>query len=246
MNIVKKLDDIVEKKYKNWDVTIALRYMPIINDLKRKIAFSCKVLDVGAGGPGLSRYVEGYQITVADLEFPEKAERAKAVRASADKLPFPKNSFEAVLSVDMMEHLPDRIRMKSVDEMIRVGKKRIYIAFPRGKLSSIIDTVICKYYKFTHKTDLEFLNEHKRFGLPNVEEIVSYIETSAKKHNKRVKIYSKGNTNSFLWLTLLFLGFSENKYFTRVNHWTLIFLPILNRLHLWPTYRAIISVEISK
>jgi hypothetical protein len=143
----------------------------------------------------------------------------------------------------MMEHLPTKIRKKSIEEMVRVSKKYLFVAFPRGQTSVLVDKFIARYYQFTHKNKLNFLSEHIQYGLPQEDKIISMIEKSAREKGKVVQIKRVGNTNIILWTTLLMMGFSQVKPITYIYHKLVLLLPILKQINIWPTYRVIIYAE---
>lgn len=244
--INRRLTEFLVEKYPNWDITIALRYLPIAGDIKRNFEEGDKILDVGSGEFGLATYLnDSFDITGTDVDFGKRRERKlKVVEASADKLPFKDNSFDGVVCVDMLEHLPSPLRRKAVSEMIRVAKKKVYLSFPRGNLSAMIDRVISKYYKLTHKKELGYLREHQKYTLPEENKIGLLINQAAEKNVKKIQVAKRGNTNSLLWLGLLILGFSEVRIFTNLYHKLLFVLPVLNLMHFWPTYRVSYFVDI--
>lgn len=244
--INRRLTKYIIEKYPNWDASIALRYLTIIASIKRNFPAGIKILDVGSGEFGLATYIgDGYEITGTDIDFGEERQRGfRIVKASAEKLPFREGEFDVVVSVDMMEHLPQSIREKAVFEMVRVAKSKIYISCPRGRFSKMIDRLLSKYYIFTHKTELEYLNEHEKHGLPSENSIERYIKNALKRYKRTSKVIKRGNTNVILWFVLLLLGFSEVKIFTSLYHKLLLILPILNLMHFWPTYRVEFEVNI--
>lgn len=248
MRINRYLINVLKEKYPNWDISISLRYLPIVSDIKKNFKAGASILDVGSGDSGLFTYIDkGYKVTATDIDVKKNTDtKVKMVQASAEDLPFKSDSFDAVVSVDMMEHLPDEIREGAVSEMIRVARDRVYIAFPRGKMSYEVDKFLSKYYYSTHKKELEFLNEHIRNGLPETRQIDDFINDSAKKMDKSVKFTKKGNTNLLLWTVLLLMGFSENRFFTNIYGKLLFILPFLNLLHFWPSYRVLYIVELRK
>lgn len=241
----KKITKSLAKKYPSWDVSIALRYINIIKDIKSRFPNGAKILDVGSGEFGIATYIgKGYEITGTDIDFGKKRQAGfKIVKASAEKLPFKDNSFDVVTCIDVMEHLPKKIRKKSTEEMVRVGKSVVYISFPRGRFSIYVDKLISKYYQFTHKKGFAYLEEHQKYGLPETAIILKYIDKSLSKFNKNAQVTTGGNTNSLLWIFLLFLGFSENKYLTNIYHKLLFLLPFLNLIHIPPTYRTVITID---
>jgi ubiquinone/menaquinone biosynthesis C-methylase UbiE len=245
MRLTRRLSSYVYRKYPNWDVSIALRYLPIIKDLKKKLPKGSRILDVGSGEFGVATYLKGgYEVVGTDIYFGgRRSKDFELVKASADNLPFKDDAFTTTLSVDMMEHLPEKIRKKSVEEMARVTEKYLYLAFPRSSFSASIDRFIARYYEATHKEELDYLKEHIKYGLPEEKEVIKAIKEAARAQGKSVEIKKEGNTNSLLWTTLLLMGFSEIKPITYLYHKMLLLLPILKHLNIWPTYRVIIYAE---
>jgi ubiquinone/menaquinone biosynthesis C-methylase UbiE len=244
--INQKVTGYINAKFPNWDVTIALRYLPIIKNIRDNYPSGTRVLDVGSGEFGLATYIKkGFDITATDIDFGKQRQKGlRIVKASAESLPFSSEEFEVVVSVDMLEHLPGKIRKKAINEMVRVAKSKVFISCPRGGLSEKIDRLISKYYKLTHKKELEYLNEHLHYGLPSEKILDTYIKEALEANNKKAKIEKKGNTNCLLWLILLLLGFSEVNILTSFYHKLLLILPILGLMHFWPTYRVIYAVSI--
>lgn len=245
MIITRQFSEYVNDNYPNWDVSIALRYLPIINNLKKKLPKGSKILDVGSGEFGIATYLKDeFKVVGTDIDFGEKrSKNFTLIKASADKLPFKDNSFKAVVSVDMMEHLPTKVREKSIEEMVRVTDKYLFVAFPRSGFSELIDRFIARYYKFTHKEELGYLKEHIKYGLPKEGEIVKMLKHYSQKAGKEIKVKAVGNTNSFVWTLLLVMGFSQIKPITYIYHKLVLLLPVLQYINIWPTYRVIIYGE---
>jgi len=249
--VLKKLNRRFTKylndKYPNWDISIALRYLPVYEDLENNFKPDARILDVGSGEFGLATYCRSkFNITGTDIDFGGQREKnLKIVRASAEKLPFKDRSFDAVVSIDMLEHLSPEIRKMAISEMIRVSNNKVYLSFPTGNFSRHIDMAISRYYKLTHGQELPFLKEHLMFGLPKTKDIEGFIKNSLRANKKSGEITKKGNTNSLLWFILLLLGFSEVNLLTSFYHKLLFFLPILNLMHFWPTYRVAYLVNLN-
>lgn len=87
--------------------TLALRL------LKRFVPSGSKLLDVGCGtGAGLSAFAENYQTYGADfsdlaLGFCQSRGIPRILRADAQKMPLAADQFDAVISLDTVEHIPD-------------------------------------------------------------------------------------------------------------------------------------------
>lgn len=108
--------------YPNWSPDIALRYLPIIDDLKKQSEGT--ILDVGSGSLGITPYLKKI-ITGVDITFsPPYSKLLKRVKGTATKLPFKNESFDYVLCVDTLEHVPTKFRPQVIRELLRVAKKK--------------------------------------------------------------------------------------------------------------------------
>lgn len=227
--------------YPDWDISIALRYLPIIREIKSRFSSKSSILEIGSGEFGILPYVgDGYKVTGVDTSFGNASQKnMKMVKLSGEKLPFPSKSFDVVVCVDTLEHVSEVTREQMIDEMIRVSRSCIYLAYPRGTMAGLCDSILSRYYHFTHKYQLAFLNEHAQYGLPEDKNVADYIHKSIKHHNQTASISHLGNTNSFLWLFMLLLGFSENTWLTSVYKILPLATPMLSKINFIPTYRSL-------
>jgi ubiquinone/menaquinone biosynthesis C-methylase UbiE len=94
---------------------VMLKHLPI----------GAKILDVGCGG-GRPMLAEIGQVTGLEpnSELAESARRVyhQVVIGSADSMPFPSDSFDAVVSTDIIGHIPSELKPKIFAEMFRVLK----------------------------------------------------------------------------------------------------------------------------
>jgi hypothetical protein len=92
------------------------------------------ILEVGAGD-GLvvdALCKAGYAPVAFDLSFNalRRINSNKSVQGEASQLPFTNNSFDLVLSCELLEHIPDSIFQNVVNEISNVAKKYIIITVP--------------------------------------------------------------------------------------------------------------------
>jgi len=91
------------------------------------------ILDVGCGDGRITNklvdsyaYVVGLDISSAALQHV----RAETVLGSADDLPFDTQSFDLVLTAELLEHLPDSVYERVRKEIQRVAKEWILVSVP--------------------------------------------------------------------------------------------------------------------
>ncbi len=94
------------------------------------------VLDLPSGTGRLVRHLAqaGYRAVGADISLPmlREARRSRTIplaRADAESLPFADNSFDAVVCLRLMSHLPPEARATILHEMARVARERVVVVY---------------------------------------------------------------------------------------------------------------------
>jgi len=112
-----------------------------INRIKQTIDFLpsdiTSVLDVGAGFGILLEELEnrrgikgvGVEITDAKIEYAQKR-GVNMRKGNASQLDFSDNSFDVVVSCEVLEHLPYGVFEQALSEFVRVSRKYIVISVP--------------------------------------------------------------------------------------------------------------------
>lgn len=236
----KFLKDYINNHYPGWDISIALRYLPIVTDLKKVYKEGEIIAEIGSGITGVTPYLKKLVIGVdVGFDLTKKNEYLTPVKGSALKLPFGDRSIDYVLSVDMLEHIKPVDRPGAVLEMIRSARKKIYLSFPCGSESARVDRYLADYYLKKHGHQYPYLKEHLELGLPDETE----VETIFKENGRgKLKIYN--NTNLKLWKLLLQLGLSGEKLQSSFYRRLLILLPILKHFNFGICYRKLFVFEI--
>ncbi len=238
------LKKIFKKIPEDFDITIYLRYKEII-DLVNKDKNIEKIAEVGSGSFGLGPYLKR-DFTGFDLGFSKnKSKFLKPVISSATKVPVSyHNKFDLVVSVDMLEHLPVGERPKAIKNMVLLSRKYVFLAFPSGKKASRVDRVLDNYYLKTHHRRLGFLEEHLENPLPDLELTKNQLKQAVSDSKKTlVSLEVKNNTASWLYLSLLFLGFSQKSFLTRIYSLTFFIRDFLSIFKTFP-YRKIIILTL--
>src|SRR5262245_28885278 len=91
------------------------------------------VLDVGANDGYISQFLVNYFDTVTALDLnkpPIEVERVIPVKGDVTCLEFPANSFDTVLCVEVLEHIPSQLLSKACAELARVARYDLVIGVP--------------------------------------------------------------------------------------------------------------------
>ncbi len=128
------------------------------------------VLDVGGEGL-LRRFLPSAKCLAINI-----AERGD-LRYGGHRLPFSDGAFEAVVSLDTLEHLPRAQRPYFVAELCRVAQTMIILATPYGsETHKRLERQALEAYKEVHGRDHDYLREHVEYGLPTQAELTALFE----------------------------------------------------------------------
>src|SRR5262245_20153543 len=100
----------------NWKI----RYSKILDQNQDLFDASRSVLEVGSGSASVASYVRRRVIGLGPHLFEPVTEWLIPVKGSITKIPFPDNSFDIVLCVNVFEHLSKLDRQHALDQLIRV------------------------------------------------------------------------------------------------------------------------------
>lgn len=219
-----------------------MRYIPVMNILKKYSYLNLKkILEVGSGANGLGDYIS-FDFIGCDVKFEGKINpKLHPILCSAESLPFKDNSFEVVISLDMLEHIKDR-KDKVVNELIRVAKERIIIAFPCGEKSKRCDQMIALWYKLIYRKYPNWLSEHLENELPSENQIQRILN-----NKRKISYYVLNNENIFVHLAIIifesiplmggYISSKLGKLFSTKFGW------IINHLHFGTPYRKIFVIS---
>jgi hypothetical protein len=177
---------------------VAWRYAPVVDEILKDPPPDRKIVEVGGGGEGLGWYLPDFQIVDCDAQFVKNVlPDTKPIRVREEKLPLPDNYTEVLVSVDMLEHLPRKKRLRMIQEMLRVARKKVILAVPTGKESL---QAVAKFAKMFEKRypgkKHQYSGEHLKHGHPEKEGILKMI----KKIAPQARVKTRKNTNIRLWL----------------------------------------------
>jgi hypothetical protein len=237
----------VDRRYPNWVVEVALRYVPVAEMIRKSGLSARRILEVGSGANGIQPYLRNnYEILVGtDIDFPgDKGPLEHRVVADATRLPFAAESFDVVVCLDVLEHMTPERRGSAILEMLRVARETVYIGFPAGRGAQLQDELLDRVYAEERGHRYPFLVEHLQHPLPSEDDLHRALEQSGKVRLP-VKVYRNQNLKMREWLMRWgFISRSPARRFfgRRV---ALLFFPILLRLNLGTCYRRIYRIEVA-
>lgn len=255
MRIKQLIFELAALKYTSWyrwHPQLAMRYLPVmeeIMDLKRSDRpagdQTLRILEIGSGGLGIAPYLK-MPVTGVDVRFEAPIyPLLKPVIGDAANLKFDDNSFDVVVGMDVLEHLPKKKRERAIAEMLRIARKKVIIGVPCGNEAREHDQKMARIYISRNFSNFKFMDEHQEFGLPEEPDILSYIEDLAKKIGKKAKVEIKGNMNvkmrEFLMKGWMSENFLINIIFRKVF---LLFIFVFRLLDKPPYYRKIFFITL--
>ena len=183
---------MLQKAYLWSQRTNLIRYYPVVKIIK-KASKNVKILEIGSGPLGITRYVKN-QVYGVDLKTAgPKYDNMILTKVSAESLPFKDGFFDYVICIDMLEHIPGTQRQQVVNEMLRVAKGQIFLGVPCRETAQVWEDKAKKaYQEALKKLDRNqsrkemfikrntFLWEHEQYGLPTDPEIREYIKNSGR------------------------------------------------------------------
>jgi SAM-dependent methyltransferase len=133
------------------------------------------ILDVGCGPHGLACIAPDVPFVGADVAFEgTPAPSMVAVTLQAGPLlPFPDDTFDTVLCLDVLEHIPPAERAPFLHELARVAARRVVLACPTAAAQPLDDLLRARL----GSPQPSWLVEHGECGLPTGAELATLIET---------------------------------------------------------------------
>jgi len=230
-------------RYPEQSTEVALRYLPVVHILKE--AGARKVLEVGSGDLGLTPYSKDFELTGLDRSFQGENPLMTQVTGSATGIPFDERSFDAVISVDSLEHVPPDEREQAVREILRTAHSLAVIAVPSGSGAEAQDRFLAERYLQVRGEEYPFFQDHLKYGLPREDELEQMITRALKGLGRRGSVTLYKNANLRLRTFLMKGWISRNRFYYNLAVLGLMPLAgLLRRLNHGSCYRVIAVVEL--
>jgi len=127
---------------------------------------SKSVLDVGGTARVLQMFSDRFKVTTINVDD------SGDVRYAGKELPYADDSFDAVVSLDTLEHIPREDRKGFVEEMLRVAKREAIFCTPFGtEFHRNIEIELHNAWRREFGKDHRFLKEHIDYVLPTLSDI---------------------------------------------------------------------------
>ncbi len=139
-----------------------------------------RVLDVG-GHPGLiTEFLPEDDTFILDV-LPSEA--WNCVQGDGARLPFENDSFDLVVSIDTLEHIPSDRRLGFLEEQLRVSKDYVLLAAPfEDENVSLAEQIVNEFFIKKIGRPNESLEEHFANRLPGLTETRSFFDESGVQH----------------------------------------------------------------
>jgi cyclopropane fatty-acyl-phospholipid synthase-like methyltransferase len=158
-----------------------LRYEPVVHQVEATPGRT--LLEVGSGSRGIARYVSPrWELTACDVSFSDYeapivgfAGPANRVEASVLEMPFADDSFDVVVALDLLEHLPADDRPQALAQLRRVARKRLIVGCPTSVGALASDERLAQFYQRIRRPMPIWLEEHLRNGFPDIETLTEHL-----------------------------------------------------------------------
>lgn len=167
---------------------------------------NARILEVGANRQRLlGQFLPSASFLYTDLHA--EGDEKDFVVADATALPFADQAFDAVVSLDVIEHIPAHLRARAISEMARVAGTAVIVGFPPDRpWVQQAEVVANQRWRELFGEDYVWLQEHKEFGLVNTTEVVQAFEAGG------LQVQHFGQGNATLWSSLMGAHFIKVKF----------------------------------
>lgn len=148
-----------------------------VNAMRNKESHT--ILEVGAGAhANLADYLKADDIVFLDLDLPnEVLGDSRFVIGDATNLSYDEGSFDFVIALDVIEHIPVEHRKRFIENINRVAKIGVILSAPHYSVKSPFEDELLKMFYHLCGTETPiWIDEHIDCTLPTKAEIVSLVE----------------------------------------------------------------------
>lgn len=171
----------------------------ILKDLYGKAKKPVRILDVGGGSEYMEQQLQAvglqYDLTIIDIIARPSRIKAIYIQGDATKMEFEDDSFDVVISTDVLEHVPNDRKQAFLNECLRVAKDACIIAAPfETEGVNDAEVVVNEFNKKLFGVGQSWLEEHLEYGKPTRE---LFIKTLSK---QKIPYLEFGTQHLTTWL----------------------------------------------
>jgi len=164
---------------------------------------SLRILEVGGYPPRLGSFLPDDNVLVTDTI---RAKEPGYMRADALDLPFADQSFDAAISLDVLEHIPPGERDGFIGELGRVASEFVVIAAPFDDGNGVIsgaEKALFEFIRQNHGYEQEYLKQHINYGLPSIDDTIRTF------HDNGWSLYTLSNGYFPHWFAMILLEYTS-------------------------------------
>ena len=237
-----------------WTADAAVRYNTVIEEISRHAGLDdpLKICDVGCGSRGgITAYLTKPAVGV-DLTFVPAVIRrfplCTPVAASAGELPFTSGTFDIVVCLDVLEHVPANGRQQLLTEMFRIARPDglVLVGAPCGQDVREAEVQANALFRARTGRDHPWLVEHLQNDPLDFEHLQTQITQIAKTYMEHCDVVALPNMSLTQWKYLRRMLWSQP---IAIHFQRLLLQPWfawLKKRNGPPSYRWIWSVRASK
>ena len=231
------------RSFLTWRLDEALRYFPVFKAIKKYKRKDPTILEVGSGSAGITCILRR-KVVGLDRDFKgPKLGYLRAIKGTAICLPFKDATFDFVISVDMLEHLPGNERAQAISEMVRVSKLFVIIGVPCDSEAEAYEKRFNNFYKGKFGQDQKWLKEHAKSGLPKTDEILSIIKNISEQQGADLRVRVINNFNLRFWYSYKIFTMSSNRIGVIIKNKILQpFFPLFRHFNGGKCYRKVFTM----
>ena len=189
------------------------RYGAIVRALRANLGAGSglRVLDVGDTAGHLQSFDADLRVVGVDLNIAtERLGDPVIARADGAHLPFPDGSFDAVVSSDVLEHVPPPSRPAFLAELRRVSSDLVIVAAPFDTPGVAgVEELVRRYALLSTGTKQLQLDEHQDHGLPDLDAAVGVLSAGPEVGGAEPggSVVVQGDGHLWDWLVVMLLRF---------------------------------------
>jgi hypothetical protein len=157
-----------------------IRYIPAM----KRVGAYASVLEIGSGLTGICSYVNR-RIDAIDPLLGAGVSHPRLAPVGTDFFDngLADGSYDLVLAIDFLEHVPRDQRERALREMLRIARRALLIGFPCGEGARRVDGRWHSEFARRGETPPDWLDEHVRFGIPEREEVLSVLDAAGVRYS---------------------------------------------------------------